>query len=207
MYFMNLKFYTHRLDTIDADILKEIDLVFDSLKSISSENIIDRFINSSKSTKSLSFAIKDEINKIVLELGYHPDKNIFKNSKYSDAKRFTYDYFKNSVNIEFGFNHEMASAWKLIKGSLNSSKAILKDSNSNCSIIITVTKAMRDKGGFDGSIATFEKYMDYLEPMYGNVMNPIILVGIEPFANFEIVHKKYYNKTIGQVIYKNGRGK
>lgn len=196
---MHIKLYYFKPELINENLKIESETLIKKIKLISSSLVKDRFLHTSKTTKSLSFAIKDELSIIMKENGFSSNKNIFASSDYSSIKRFTFDYYKSHINFEIGFNHEMACAWKLIKGSLLSYEDSQIGFKSKLSIIITVTKAMRDEGGFDGSIASFEKYIEYLKPMYNNLLNPIILIGIEPFEDFKISHKKYYDKTLGKV--------
>lgn len=196
---MHIKLFYFKPELMDENLKIESEELIKKIKLIPSSLIKDRFLHTSKTTKSLSFAIKDELDIIIKENGFASNKNIFTSSDYSTIRRFSFDYYKSYINLEIGFNHEMACAWKLIKGSLLSDEDLKIDFKSKLSIIIAVTKAMRDEGGFDGSIASFEKYIEYLKPMYNNLLNPIILIGIEPFEDFKISHKKYYDKTLGKV--------
>ena len=196
---MNFKLYKHKSILIHELHNEIIDEFLKIVSSISENTIQERFENSSKRTKSLTYALKDELNESLLENGFENEINIFSSPKEAQSKRFTYDYFKDGISIEFGFHHEMASAWKLIKGSLEFDNRMIPNQNSQVSIIISVTKDMKIKGGFDGSIATYEKYISYLGPMYNNVIRPIILVGLLPFDSFSIKHNQYYDKTVGKL--------
>jgi hypothetical protein len=45
---------------------------------------------------------------------------------------------------------------------------------------------MREAGGFDGAIGTYEKFMTYLAPLRDILSVPILLIGLEPPAGFKI---------------------
>ena len=69
--------------------------------------------------------------------------------------------------------------------------------------IITVTEDMKQKGGFDGAIGTFEKYLDYLKPLSTVLTSPIFLIGISAPKTFYIKHEKNERGSkIGEIEYK-----
>ena len=56
--------------------------------------------------------------------------------------------------------------------------------------MITVTEDMKQKGGFDGAIGTFEKYLDYLKPLSTVLTSPIFLIGITAPKTFYVKHEQ-----------------
>jgi len=177
---------------------KEIwDEISNSIKSITDRELMDYFNIYSKSTKSLSKVIRMILDNKLLINYWTKNQNMFSNDDYVNSKRFSFNYFKSSINLEFAFNHESATAWILLKGSLLNNNQLTKVVNVDISIIITVDNRMKSLGGFDGSIGTFEKYIQYLGSMEYLIDKPILLIGLEPASEFIIKHRQLVNRKIG----------
>ncbi|GAA4462522.1 hypothetical protein GCM10023093_09290 [Nemorincola caseinilytica] len=66
-------------------------------------------------------------------------------------------------------------------------------------VIITATNAMRDAGGFDGAIGTFETFQNYLKPFNGILTTPMLIIGLQPPATFRIRQSRREGKMIGDI--------
>lgn len=117
------------------------------------------------------------------------------------------DFAKNDISIEVGFNHGEAIAWNFIKptlaGELNH---VEKAIQTKICIIITATQDLKVAGGFDGVVGTYEKYIQYLNPLRHILTAPILIIGLEAPLSFYISHKKIgtngSNKYLGEVVMK-----
>lgn len=175
------------------------DEVFNMIKSITDKELMDYFNIYTGKIKSLSKIIKILLDDKLSKNNWIKNQNMFLNDDYLKSKRFSYDYYKSNVNLEFAFNHESASAWILLKGNLCENNELKKEVSTEVSILITVDNRMRTYGGFDGSIGTYEKYIKYLTPMQHVLTKPIVLIGLEPASEFLIKHKQVLNKKVGIV--------
>ena len=130
------------------------------------------------------------------------DAGIFQDSKYQ-GETWRLDFAKEDISVEVGFNHSSVIAWNLIKPVLASElNHIEKSIQTKIGVVITVTNEMKEKGGFDNAIGTYEKYLDYLKPLNNILTIPILIIGIKPPRSFSIAHHQIApRKKIGQVIY------
>ena len=197
---MEFKIYSFNsaLENINESSLKKniCNEVFNIIKSITDKELMDYFSIYSSKIKSLSKIIKMLMKEKLMKNNWIKNQNMFLNDNYYNSKRFSYDYYKSKVNLEFAFNHESASAWILLKGILCENGELKNEVNTEISLIITADKRMKSYGGFDGSIGTYEKYIDYLNTMKHILKKPIILIGLEPLSDFVVKHRKILNKKI-----------
>jgi len=205
---MEYNVYSHLLA---LDIIKGnqtysdiFETIFDTIREISENNIISQFNLVGQNSKSISKALTLLIEKGLLSNGWKAEQPIFKdNISVVDSilgKRWTHDFYLNSVSLEIAFNHEEGSVWNLSKSLIS---YLPNDKVKNCDVrigvIICVTNNMRQKGGFDNSIGTFEKYIQYLKLMRSIFTMPVLLIGINAPENFVIKPCRFPNKTIGQI--------
>ena len=67
--------------------------------------------------------------------------------------------------------------------------------------MITATTDLKNKGGFDGAIGTYEKFLDYLPPLQNMLTTPLLIIGLEAPETFHIEHEQYKpRKKIGRII-------
>lgn len=167
------------------------------INSITDDEIKSEFENSTRKAKSLSEAINKILKEKFVNKGWNKESNIFQGDIYSD-NRWRLDFAKESVSIEVAFNHGEAIAWNLIKPVLASElNHVKKDINSEIGIIICATKDLKDKGGFDGSVGEYEKFLTYLDPLRDLLSVPMVIIGLEAPESFTIIHRKIDGKKIG----------
>ena len=59
---------------------------------------------------------------------------------------------------------------------------------------------MKSRGGFDGAVATFDKYKRYLISMNTQLVTPLVIVGLEAPETFKVVHEQLTpTKKIGNI--------
>jgi len=178
-----------------------------TLANITDDRIIDYFESHfSGSQKSLSHAINALIKQELTEFGWNPESPIFGESEYQSS-RWRLDFAKGGakgehegISVEVGFNHGGSVAWNLLKPVMASElNHVKKEIQTRAGIIIAATNELRDAGGFDGAIGTYEDYVHYLRPMYNVLTVPIVVIGLKAPRSFRIEHTKSGNKTIGSI--------
>ncbi|MGL4730889.1 MAG: BglII/BstYI family type II restriction endonuclease [Clostridium sp.] len=169
--------------------------VQDVLSNITDEDIINEYNDSGRSSKK---SISDAINKLIdrrlhNNFGWHRQSPIFNDSEYRPTSRshwWTLDFAKGEVAIEVAFNHGEAVAWNLIKpvlsGELNH---VEKAIQTSAGIIICATHSMKLAGNFDGSVGTYEKFLQYLNPFRNILTVPMVIIGLEQPQTFKIDKK------------------
>jgi len=170
-----------------------------AIKSISDEEIIKYYKNSKRKAKSISEAINNLLKDKLIALNWNEESYIFQDDEYT-GNRWRLDFAKESISVEVAFNHGEAIAWNLIKpvlaGELNHVK---KEIDTEIGVIICATKELKDKGGFDGAVGEYEKFLTYLDPLRDVLSIPMAIIGLEAPKSFEIVVEKIKGKNQGIV--------
>jgi len=170
-----------------------------AIESVSDEDIIAYHENSARKAKSISEAINNLLKNNLVELGWRKESSIFQDDEYS-GNRWRLDFAKESLSVEVAFNHGEAIAWNLIKPVLASElNHVKKEIDTEIGIIICATKELKDKGGFDGAVGEYEKFLTYLNPLRDVLSVPLIILGLRAPDIFEIEVKKINNHNQGIV--------
>lgn len=173
--------------------------LLDAIRLVSDQEIINFHENSDRKAKSISEAINNILKIKLVEQGWNQESYIFQDDEYS-GNRWRLDFAKESISVEVAFNHGEAIAWNLIKpvlaGELNHVK---KEINTEIGVIICATKALKDKGGFDGAVGEYEKFLTYLNPLRDVLSIPMVIIGLEAPETFEIDVQKIDGKNQGIV--------
>ncbi len=82
----------------------------------------------------------------------------------------------------------------MLAGELNHIK---KEIHTEIGVIICATKSLKDKGGFDGSVGEYEKFLTYLNPLRDILTIPMVIIGLEAPTTFEIKVQQINNKKQG----------
>lgn len=171
--------------------------LLDTISSITDEEIIHYHENSSRKAKSISEAINNILKSKLITLKWNEESYIFQDDEYS-GNRWRLDFAKDSISVEVAFNHGEAIAWNLIKPVLASElNHVKKEINTEIGIIICATKELKDKGGFDGAVGEYEKFLTYLNPLRDVLSVPIVIIGLEAPKSFEIEVKKINGRNQG----------
>jgi hypothetical protein len=201
---MDCSFYYHRFANLLVDGVDEFSIDFNEiitvLNSITDEDLINDFNDrklSRSSTKSLSESINKLLKVRLTELGWIAESPIFREEPYDSTNNSAWrlDFAKNNISIEVAFNHGEAIAHNIIKPVLASElNHVQKNIQTKLGVIITTNEDMKRKGGFDGAVGTFEKFISYFKPYSNIVTTPIVLIGLKEPKTFEIVNKEviYY---------------
>jgi len=170
-----------------------------TIKSIKDDEIISYYENNKRKAKSISEAINTILKDKLVKLGWNEESYIFQDDEYS-GNRWRLDFAKESISVEVAFNHGEAIAWNLIKPVLASElNHVQKEINTEIGVIICATKELKEKGGFDGAVGEYEKFLTYLDPLRDVLTVPIAIIGLEAPKTFEIEVKKVDGKNQGMV--------
>ena len=179
--------------------------ILDVLDNITDSDLINEFNSETRKAKSISEAINKLIAKRLEEKGWKGQSCIFADPDYADNKgTWRLDFAKDKIAIEVAFNHGGNVSWNLIKPVLSSElNHVQKAIQTQAGVVITATDAMKKAGGFDGSIGTYEKYVEYLKPLNNLLTTPMIIIGLEPPKTFTVDQKKEDEKTVGYIKLKD----
>lgn len=172
----------------------------DTITSITDDDIIEKFQNEHRSSKSLANSINVLIKERLKDKGWNPESAIFHEDAYSKDRRWRLDFARNEIAIEVAFNHREAIAWNMIKpvlsGELNH---VTKAIQTSIGVIVTVTDDFKDKGGFDGAVGSYETHLTYLKPLNNILTIPMIIIGLEAPNSFVINHDVYNGRKKGRI--------
>jgi len=170
-----------------------------AIKNITDNEIIKHHKSNPRKAKSISESINNILKSKLIALGWNKESYIFQDDEYS-GNRWRLDFAKESISVEVAFNHGEAIAWNLIKpvlaGELNH---VQKEINTEIGVIICATKNLKDKGGFDGAVGEYEKFLTYLNPLRDVLSVPLVIIGLEAPETFEINVRKIDGKNQGIV--------
>ncbi len=192
---MKLLYEYHRDSDLVAqkpDFVNDYSEIENTLKDISDDDLIKTF-NERKlerpNIKSLSEPINFLIKERLQKLDWNIESGIFKEPPYNtkNSSRWRLDFAKNNISVEVAFNHGEAIAHNIMKPVLASElNHVQKEIQTKMGIIITATNSMKIKGGFDGAVGSFEKFIEYFKPYNMLIPTPIILIGIDEPKTFFI---------------------
>lgn len=201
---MDFKFYSHRfalpiLET-EPDFIPLWEEIQEAIISISDEALIKRFEESKLIQTSISRQVNELLSENLIRFGWKSESPIFQSNNYK-GDTWRLDFAKDLISIEVAFNHSSVIAWNLIKpvlaGELNH---VQKAIQTELGIIICATNDLKRAGGFDGSIGSFEKYIDFLIPLRNQLSVPILLIGLEAPSTFKIEHERVGSRNIGNIV-------
>ena len=178
-----------------------------ALESVSEEDVVAHFeANGEGTSKSISATLNALLKERFVSMGWRAESPIFSDPKYTDGVRiFRLDFAKGPLSIEVAFNHGNDAPWNLLKPTLASElNHVAKAIQTERGVIITATEEMRDAGGFDNAVGTFEKYVDFLRPMGMLLTAPLVIIGLEAPETFHIEHETAGRRKLGHVVLNQG---
>ncbi len=190
----------------DLDEYKELWVeIKDALDSITDEMIISEFEGETRQAKSISQAINRLVKRELVKRGWTPESYIFADEEYGAAEKGTWrlDFAKGNLSVEVAFNHRSDIAWNLIKPTLASElNHVQKALQTSGGVIVTATRDMKARGGFDNACGTYEDYVQYLKPLNSMLTAPLVIVGLEAPESFEIAVEKKASGSgkVGRVV-------
>ena len=207
---MRFQIHQHRfgLDIIKSDPMLTAlwEDIVKTLEGITDERIIDQY-KLSESAMSISAAINNLIDKELQSLGWTPQSAIFQGSEY-EGKSWRLDFAKTAISesdaksgiaIEVAFNHGEAIAWNLLKPVLAAEINHIDtqtDIGVGIGVYICATEGLKEAGAFDSAVGEYEKVLRYLNPLFGKLTVPMVIVGLEAPETFKVEKRK--NKQTGK---------
>ena len=171
--------------------------------SVSDEEIIAHLkANGEGTKKSISSTVNTLLKERFTSLGWRAESPIFSEPRYTEGVRiFRLDFAKGPMSVEVAFNHGNDAPWNLLKPTLASElNHVEKAIQTEIGVIITATDSMKDAGGFDDAVGSYEKYIDFLRPMGMLLTAPLVIVGLEAPRSFRIEHKSVGRNKYGYAV-------
>lgn len=161
----------------------------EALAGITDDMIIEEFESEARKAKSISQAINRLVKAELVKRSWEPESYIFADEEYGRAAKGTWrlDFAKGALSVEVAFNHRSDISWNLIKPTLASElNHVQKAIQTSGGVVIAATQAMKEAGGFDSAVGTYEDYVQYLRPLGTMLPAPLVIVGLEPPETFRI---------------------
>lgn len=175
-----------------------------ALESLTDERVAGEFQSDVDKTSQMS--LSKTINRVLAEelaaLGWTGESAIFQDPEYLGERRWRLDFSKvlvdssetrRGIAVEVAFNHGEAIAWNLLKPVLASELNHVKkqiDIGSGIGVVVAATESLKEAGGFDSAVGSFEKFLTYLKPLQNQLTVPMILVGLKAPKAFRIAKVK-----------------
>ncbi len=206
MEFISTSFRHSGVILNEPDFIDEFTEIIDVISTITEDNLINKhnsygLTNVENTPKSLSRAINDLLKEGLVAKGWISESRIFQDSQYQ-GDTWRLDFAKHDISIEVGFNHSSVIAWNLTKPVLASElNHVLKAIQTKIGVVITATEELKQTGGFDGAIGTYEKYLEYLPPLNNILTVPLLIIGLKAPTTFKIEEYQLApRKKIGRVV-------
>ena len=190
----------------EPEFIDQFSEVVGVISGISEQDLINKhssygLISEEFLPKSLSKAINEIFKERFVVLGWEAESRIFQDSNYQ-GDTWRLDFAKKDISIEVGFNHSSVIAWNLTKPVLASElNHVQKAIQTKIGIVITATEELKENGGFDGAIGTYEKYLDYLDPLNNILTVPLLIIGLTAPKTFILEEFQFApRKKIGKIV-------
>lgn len=177
--------------------------ICDAIAEIGDEDIIREFEGNPREAKSISQAINRLIKARLVAKGWLTESFIFADREYAEQARGVWrlDFTKEHLCVEVAFNHRSDISWNMLKPTLASElNHVLKAVQADGGVIVAATQELKDAGGFDNAVGTFEDYVQYLKPLSQILTAPLMIVGLEAPSTFRIEVEAHGNRRVGRVV-------
>jgi hypothetical protein len=221
---MDFEIFSHRHAIQILENTPEYEMLWldikETLGNVSDERIIHHFRQNyelpGKAKKSISESINQLIKVEMVAAGWTPEAPIFRDAAFGEGKwrldfakaaqiplsdsRNYGDFSATGISVEVAFNHSGSVAWNLLKPVLASElNHVAKAIQTSVGVVITASTSLRDAGGFDSAIGTFEDYVSHLVPLRDVLSVPILVIGLSAPESFRIRHTRVGKTTFGFV--------
>lgn len=208
---MKYEIYSHRNAEGFVKTNNDLFLLWEELTqvidSITDDEIAEVFLNANRKAKSISEAINKIIDQKLVEKKWSRQSPIFKDPVYQERGRgkanWRLDFAKDKIAVEVAFNHGNDVAWNLIKPVLSSElNHVDKAIQTSLGVLVTANQDLKQNGGFDAAVGTFEKYVEYLKPLNSILVSPIFIIGLKAPDSFVIKTEFIDGKKRGVLVKK-----
>ena len=202
---MEFTIHSHRFGAqLLNDVYPELQSeIFHVVRSITDEDIIRHHEEFNSTQKSISKTLNSLLKAGFTGSGWQPESPIFQDPEYAgkQEKIWRLDFAKGPVSMEVAYNHGEALAWNLLKPILASElNHVSKAIQTEIGVLILATQGMKDVGGFDSAVGTFEKAVRYLLPLQSQLTVPLVLIGLNPPKTFVIDVRVVEGKKRGFIV-------
>ena len=188
---MKFQTHSHRFGLAisqEEEFIAEWNELQDVLSSISDEDIMQAHSDFTPNNKSISRAINRLIKDRLEDKNWISESAIFNDPNYQQT-RWRLDFAKKLFSVEVAFNHGEATAWNLMKPVLASElNHVSKDAQTQIGVVIMADQSMKEAGGYDGAVGTYEHAIRYLAPLQNQLTVPMILIGLKAPETFKVIH-------------------
>lgn len=190
-----------------------------AIRNVSDERMASHFRANyeGQPTKSLSRSINSLLKEEFANLGWTPESYIFGESAYGEhtwrldfAKRVDLTdldvndetkTIESGISIEVAFNHGGSIAWNLLKPVIASEiNHVPKRIQTGVGIVICATEDLKQAGGFDSAIGTYDQFISNLRPLRNILTVPVLIVGLEAPKTFRMMVEKRGNQNFGSIV-------
>lgn len=220
---MEFRVHSHRNALEILKGVKEYESLWDeitqSIDALSEERLIadfeEKYVSQGKATKSLSKTINRLLKDELTSRNWNSESYIFGKSTYGDhswrldfAKQVFLedpdsigeDTVESGISIEVAFNHGGSIAWNLLKPVVASEiNHVPKQIQTGVGVVICATKRLKEAGGFDGAIGTYEEFISNLLPLRNILTVPVLIIGLESPKTFRVTVEKSGNQSFGKI--------
>lgn len=172
-----------------------------AIASVTDEQIMDWYNErTSGRGMSISMALNALLKDAFVARGWSAESQIFGEGEYMTSL-WRLDFAKADISVEVGFNHGEAVAWNLIKPVIASElNHVEKAIQTSAGIVIAATQELKEAGGFDSAVGTYEKYVSYLKPLRNLLTVPMVVVGLQRPETFHIEVVKEGRRSLGAIV-------
>mgnify|MGYP006111806991 CR=1 FL=1 len=185
------------------DVYNELVAVIESITDYDLAN--DFYSRGDGRGKSLSKSINAILKKRLVEKKWDSESKIFKPKEFKNPWKL--DFTKYPFSMEVAFNHGEATAWNLMKPVIASEiNHVEKEFQTEIGIIILANQNLKSKGGFDGTVKTFESIEQFLLPLRTYLTIPILIIGLEAPRSFTVdteIRKNKKGSKLGMIRQNN----
>jgi len=204
--------YSHRFArqiTAKTPALAElVDELMTAIGSISDDEILEAHKEFFSSSKSISKSINHLLRERLVPMGWTKESKIFKGEQFQRENSWALDFAKSinqlvpvandpdllvpqpiGVAVEVAFNHGEAAAWNILKPVLAAElNHVEKETHigEGIGVLIVVSAEMEDKGGFDGAVGNYERYMKHLSVMRNQISVPMLVIALDAPEKFYV---------------------
>jgi hypothetical protein len=220
---MEFKYHSHRHALEILEGVEEYDQLWNeiqtALSTVTDEKLANHFRSNyeGQPTKSLSRSINSLLKEEFTKLGWTPESYIFGESEYGEhtwrldfAKRVDLTdldvnnetkTIESGISIEVAFNHGGSIAWNLLKPVIASEiNHVPKRIQTGVGIVICATEDLKQAGGFDSAIGTYDQFISNLRPLRNILTVPVLIVGLEAPKTFRMMVEKRGNQNFGSIV-------
>ena len=196
---MEFKSHEHRFGSVllRTEFPSAHEEIHEVISSITDEDIIKQHEEKHPKQKSISMALNDLLRERFTFAGWDKESPIFADPEYQVNEtgrrdgvwRLDFANPDGSVSVEVLYNHGEALAWNLLKPVLASElNHVNKAIQTKLGVVILATEELKDAGGFDGAVGTYEKAIQYLLPLQSQLTVPLVLIGLNAPKTFWVEH-------------------